>query len=124
MKLLALIAALASVAVAGADASAFLATDKNFDSAVMNSGKHVFVKYLAPWCVRAMRAMRCGDGCAGGEHVSVANARVGAGETRDARAREGTMDVLTMVFNRSIILDFRRAERLTNRVSCVVARRR
>lgn len=49
MKLFALLVALASVAVAGADASAFLATDKNFDSAVMNSGKHVFVKYLAPW---------------------------------------------------------------------------
>jgi hypothetical protein len=49
MKLLAFLAALASVAVAGADASAFLGTDKNFDSAVMNSGKHVFVKYLAPW---------------------------------------------------------------------------
>jgi len=57
MKLLALIAALASVAVAGADASAFLATDKNFDSAVMNSGKHVFVKYLAPWCVRCDAVM-------------------------------------------------------------------
>jgi len=28
-------------------------------------------------------------GVRGGEHVSVANARVGAGETRDARAREG-----------------------------------
>ncbi len=54
MKLFAFLVALASVAVAGADASAFLATDKNFDSAVMNSGKHVFVKYLAPWC-----AMRC-----------------------------------------------------------------
>ena len=52
MKLFAFLVALASVAVAGADASAFLATDKNFDSAVMNSGKHVFVKYLAPWCVR------------------------------------------------------------------------
>jgi len=49
MKLFAFLVALASVAVAGADASAFLATDKNFDSAVMNSGKHVFVKYLAPW---------------------------------------------------------------------------
>lgn len=116
MKLLALIAALASVAVAGADASAFLATDKNFDSAVMNSGKHVFVKYLAPWCVRCDAVM----GVRGGEHVSVANARVGVGETRDARAREGGW----MVFDRSIILDFRRAERLTNRVSCVVARRR
>ena len=52
MKLFAFLVALASVAVAGADASAFLATDKNFDSAVMNSGKHVFVKYLAPWCAR------------------------------------------------------------------------
>ena len=55
MKLFAFLVALASVAVAGADASAFLATDKNFDSAVMNSGKHVFVKYLAPWCARATR---------------------------------------------------------------------
>jgi hypothetical protein len=52
MKLFAFLVALASVAVAGADASAFLATDKNFDSAVMNSGKHVFVKYLAPWYAR------------------------------------------------------------------------
>ena len=35
--------------VAGADASAFVGTDANFDREVMNSGKHVFVKYLAPW---------------------------------------------------------------------------
>jgi len=89
MKLLAFLAALASVAVAGADASAFLATDKNFDSAVMNSGKHVFVKYLAPWCVCARDACDGVMGVRGGEHVSVANARVGVGETRDARAREG-----------------------------------
>ena len=34
-----------------AHAGAFEATDKNFDSAVMNSGKHVFAKFLAPWCV-------------------------------------------------------------------------
>ena len=59
MKLFAFLVALASVAVAGADASAFLATDKNFDSAVMNSGKHVFVKYLAPWCAMRCDAMRC-----------------------------------------------------------------
>ena len=35
--------------VAGADASAFVSTDANFERDVMNSGKHVFVKYLAPW---------------------------------------------------------------------------
>ena len=64
MKLFAFLVALASVAVAGADASAFLATDKNFDSAVMNSGKHVFVKYLAPWCARdATNERRARDEC-------------------------------------------------------------
>jgi hypothetical protein len=35
--------------VAGADASAFVGTDANFERDVMNSGKHAFVKYLAPW---------------------------------------------------------------------------
>ena len=35
--------------VSGAHASAFVGTDANFDKAVMNSGKHLFVKYLAPW---------------------------------------------------------------------------
>ena len=35
--------------VAGADASAFVGSDAYFDREVMNSGKHVFVKYLAPW---------------------------------------------------------------------------
>ena len=33
----------------GVNASAFLATDKNFDSAVLGSNKNVFVKFLAPW---------------------------------------------------------------------------
>jgi len=28
---------------------AFEGTDKNFESAVMQSGKNVFVKFLAPW---------------------------------------------------------------------------
>jgi len=42
--------AFASVAFASrAHAGAFQATDSNFESAVMNSGKNVFVKYLAPW---------------------------------------------------------------------------
>lgn len=40
-----------ALAIGSADASAFLATDKTFDSAVLGSGKHAFVKFLAPWCV-------------------------------------------------------------------------
>jgi hypothetical protein len=28
---------------------AFLATDKNFEAEVLNSGKNAFVKFLAPW---------------------------------------------------------------------------
>lgn len=42
---------LAVLAPHAAHAGAFEATDKNFDSAVMKSGKHAFVKFLAPWCV-------------------------------------------------------------------------
>lgn len=42
-----------ALAIGSADASAFLATDKTFDSAVLGSGKHAFVKFLAPWCVRS-----------------------------------------------------------------------
>jgi hypothetical protein len=45
------VAAIAALFASSADASAFLATDKNFDSAVLNSGKHAFVKFLAPWYV-------------------------------------------------------------------------
>jgi len=41
---------LVALLVASADAKgAFLATDKNFDSEVLNSGKNAFVKFLAPW---------------------------------------------------------------------------
>lgn len=47
-----LFAALVALSARGAEASAFLATDKNFDSAVLGSGKHAFVKFLAPWCAR------------------------------------------------------------------------
>jgi hypothetical protein len=43
-----------ALAIGSADASAFLATDKTFDSAVLGSGKHAFVKFLAPWCVRSV----------------------------------------------------------------------
>ena len=46
------VAAIAALFASSAEASAFLATDKNFDSAVLNSGKHAFVKFLAPWYVR------------------------------------------------------------------------
>ncbi len=81
MKLFAFLVALASVAVAGADASAFLATDKNFDSAVMNSGKHVFVKYLAPWCARD--AMR---------RDSTRNERAGGRVTRPGRGGPTTRE--------------------------------
>ena len=47
-----------ALAIGSADASAFLATDKTFDSAVLGSGKHAFVKFLAPWCVRAFARAR------------------------------------------------------------------
>ena len=47
-----LFAALVALSARGADASAFLATDKNFDAQVLGSGKHAFVKFLAPWCAR------------------------------------------------------------------------
>lgn len=47
-----LFAALVALSARGAEASAFLATDKNFDSIVLGSGKHAFVKFLAPWCAR------------------------------------------------------------------------
>lgn len=42
--------AFALLAVSSVDArGAFQATDKNFDSKVLDSGKNAFVKFLAPW---------------------------------------------------------------------------
>jgi len=40
---------LLSVSLSYAGKGAFEATDKNFQSAVLGSGKNVFVKFLAPW---------------------------------------------------------------------------
>ena len=51
MRTIAFATILAVLAPHAAHAGAFEATDKNFDSAVMNSGKHVFVKFDSPWCV-------------------------------------------------------------------------
>jgi|TARA_X000000368_G_C22929478_1_gene666901 hypothetical protein len=48
-SLFALLALTLSLFFVQSEASAFLATDKNFDSAVLGSNKNVFVKFLAPW---------------------------------------------------------------------------
>jgi thioredoxin-like negative regulator of GroEL len=45
-------AALCAVTLLGvADAASVVMTEDNFDAEVFDSGKNVFVKFAAPWCV-------------------------------------------------------------------------
>jgi uncharacterized low-complexity protein len=46
------LAALCAATLLGvADAASVVMTEDNFDTEVFDSGKNVFVKFAAPWCV-------------------------------------------------------------------------
>ena len=46
------LAGLCAVALLGVgDAASVVMTEDNFDEEVFDSGKNVFVKFTAPWCV-------------------------------------------------------------------------